>query len=235
MLAAHAVAAHLLPFKFLIMKNLTIIILLFVAITNCILPKKTIAQHNEKQTLSGLNNVDHNNKKQGTWYIKTEALRGEPETITFGNYVDNKKEGLWYMLDNNKSLIAIEQYRNDVLDGTSQYFNNGKLVCVGNWRGLNPNNKYDSFWVTDPITLKDTLIVALSEQGTLKHGFWRYYDERSGQLIREEEYQLGRVIYRQTFKVQYVTDSIYIEEMKKKQAINQKKTSKPPPGKGRKI
>ncbi len=213
------------------MKILVKILFILGVSTICILPYTILAQQSE----TGLNNTDRQNKKQGTWYIKTEALRGEPETITFGNYVDNKKEGLWYMLDSEKRLVALEQYRNNVLDGTSQYFNNGKLVCVGNWRGLNPKNKYDSIWVTDPITLEDTMIVALSEQGTLKHGFWRYYDENSGQLIREEEYQVGRVIYRQTFKVQSVTDSMYIEAMKKRQAINKKHHPKNAANKNRKI
>lgn len=169
----------------------------------------------------GLNQVDQHNLKQGTWFTNHKALRGEPAFMEFGNYSDNQKSGLWYKLDDNGQLMAIQNYRKGVLDGQSQFYENGKLVCIGTYRGLNPDTKYDSIWVTDPGTQLDSLVVVPSERGSLKHGLWRYYDPLTGQLTMEEEYQVDDLLYRKRFEVVSTqTDSLYIRNIQKNMPHN---------------
>jgi hypothetical protein len=117
--------------------------------------------------------------------------------------------------------MAVQNYRKGVLDGQSQFYEKGKLVCIGTYRGLNPDNKYDSIWVTDPGTQLDTLVVIPSERGSLKHGLWRYYDPMTGQMTMEEEYQVDDLLYRKRFEsVTTGTDSLYIRNVQKNMPHN---------------
>lgn len=155
-----------------------------------------------------LNKRDAQNRKQGTWFIKKEAIHGEPAYMTFGSYVDDKKQGLWYKLDAHGELESIQNYNSGELNGTSRYYEQGRLVCIGNFRSLNSDQKLDSIWVTDPVTTYQKLVVVPSEQGTVRHGLWRYYDFESGQLIKEERYQIDELISSKDFRDQLRTDSI---------------------------
>lgn len=156
-----------------------------------------------------LNRTDAQNRKQGTWFIKKEALRGEPAYMIFGNYVDDKKQGLWYKLDAHGELISIQNYTAGSLNGTSRYYEQGRLVCIGNFRSLNTAQKMDSIWVTDPVTNYQKLVVVPTEQGTVRHGLWRYYDSGTGQLIKEERYQVDELISSKSFRPQMPSDSAY--------------------------
>lgn len=161
-----------------------------------------------------LNNTDAQNRKQGMWFNEVAALRGEPAYKEFGSYLDNQKTGLWYKLNGDGGLVAIENFRRGVLNGEVQYYSKGRLSCIGHYRGLNPDNKLDSIWVKDPETLLDTMVVVSSDIGTMKHGTWRYYDPISGRLTREEEYQVDDLIKSQDFEFTSKADSAYIEQRK---------------------
>lgn len=165
------------------------------------------AQANEQQTVdTALNRKDTQGRRQGLWYIEKEAFRGNEGYIAFGRYVDSKKQGLWYRMDQLGRLISIKNFSNGVLNGTSQYYQKGNLVCIGNFRGLNPENEFDSIWVRNPISGYDTLVAIPSEKGSVKHGLWRYYSPVTGQLIAEEKYQVDNLLSRKEFQ-QKVTDS----------------------------
>ncbi len=195
-----------------------------------------IAQNNNTPNSSdGLNKVDKDQKKTGTWYEKVEPLRGEPGHHYFGNYLNGKKEGLWYKMDFNGNIISIEMFKNDVRNGISQYFENGKLICTGNWRGLNPIHKYDTVLVIHPTTDEHYYVAVPSEKGSVEHGLWRYYDPKTGQLNKEIEFQVGYVISSNSFEVYTKPDSIEIKRIEKILPHNNKNHYKPPTGKGKKI
>lgn len=146
-----------------------------------------------------LNQKDARGKAHGTWYVQQPARMGEPAFIEFGNYDHGRKAGIWYKLDGEGQLIAMERYRDDVLDGEVKYFENGYLTCVGHYRGLNPRQKFDTIIVADPITGLEKLVSVSTDRGALRHGTWRYYDPQTGRLIKEEEYQVDDLIGEKTF------------------------------------
>jgi len=178
-----------------------------------------------------LNKTDKYHQKQGLWYIKKEELRGEPAYTTFGNYEDNKKQGLWYKLDKDGQLISIENFRNGLLNGNAQYYENGHLSVIGNYRSLEQNKQLDSIWVTDPITLYDTLVVIPSETGFVKHGLWRYYNPLTGQLISEETYQIDQLLKKVDYSSVSNLDSTFIKKRIESMPHNKYPKNKNPEGK----
>lgn len=192
--------------------------------------KKALAQTVSEQPKDNLNKVDSKNQKQGLWFFMHEARMGEPRHYEYGNYKDDKKTGIWTKLDNEQQLAATENYQNGVLNGTAQYYEEGHLSCIGNYRGLNQNQTYDSIWVTDPTTLIDSMVVLPTEIGHTKHGIWRYYNINTGHLMREEEYQVDYLIYEKDFRYISTEDSIKAQANTQK-FLNKKKHTKLPPGK----
>lgn len=194
-------------------------------ITNAVAQQKnaTINQYNNKK------------QKEGMWYEYVAPLRGEPGYHYFGKYSDGKKIGNWQKLDIEGRMISNEHYRNDILNGPAQYYENGQLVATGNWRGLNPQYKFDTIPVLVLATgLEDTVIVP-SEYGALEHGTWRYYSPVTGMLIREVEFQVGTVIKEQHFYTAPIVDSNQIKKIDAALPHNRKNIYKPPTGKGSQI
>jgi len=192
-------------------------------------PAKTEDTHKDN-----LNKTDNLNRKQGWWFYKHEAALGEPLTYEYGQYLNNKKEGIWTTLDAEQQLISTENFNKGVLNGTSQYYESGKLVCIGNYRGLNQDKKIDSIWVTNPDTYADTLVAVPTEKGFTKHGIWRYYDPYTGQMVKEQEFQVDNLIYEKKYSFMTKTDSTRIAEQANK-FISNKKYAKHPPGKSKSL
>lgn len=181
------------------------------------------ANKEETQKKDNLNRTDAQDLKQGLWFYKRDARMGEPLYYEYGNYQDDKKTGLWTKLDAEQSLMATENYYHGVLNGTSQYYERGKLVCVGNYRGLNQTQKYDSIWVTNPETYIDSMVVIPTEIGYTKHGMWRYYDAVTGQMTREEEYQVDNLVFEREYHHISKTDSLMIKKRADNFPHNKKK------------
>jgi hypothetical protein len=146
-----------------------------------------------------INQVDENGRRTGLWLISHQERMGEDAYFEFGDYDIGRKTGPWYKIDKEESLLAIENYRNDVLHGEVKYFDHGILLCIGHYRGLNTANLFDTIYVRDPET--DTMVqrIISSDHGSLKHGVWKYYDEETGKLVKEEEYQVDDLIYRKEY------------------------------------
>lgn len=178
----------------------------------------------EKQNSDNLNKRDQRGRKTGLWYQRKEAEKGEPAYSSFGSYVEGNKSGLWYQVDDEGRLVSIENFRNGDLDGTSQYYEQGQLSVIGNYRSLNRNFDLDSIYVTNPYTLYDTLVIVPSQQGSVRHGTWRYYDAQTGALVSEETYQVNNLISRKEIHNTSKTDSIYIQ--KKIEALPHNKNPK---------
>jgi hypothetical protein len=187
----------------------------------------------EEKKKDNLNKTDGLDRKQGLWFYKHDAYLGEPLYYEYGSYKDDKKTGIWTKLDADQSLMATENYNHGVLNGTSQYYEKGRLVCIGNYRGLNQTQKFDSIWVTNPITGMDTMVAVPTETGYTKHGTWRYYDAVTGQMTKEEEYQVDNLIFEKEYRHVSKTDSVAIKKRIENFPHNKKKIPKEAAGKYR--
>jgi len=180
---------------------------------------------------SKLNQTDTKGKRHGTWLTQKDARMGEPGISEFGNYDHGSKAGAWYKIDNMGDLVAIETFRNNVLDGEVKYYDQGKLYCVGHYRGLNPRQKYDTVVVMHPVTQEEEYKVIPTDHGSLRHGNWKYYDPSNGHLIKEEEYQVDELVYKKDYEVSAAADSVYQKKHEAMLPHISGKTVKLPPGK----
>jgi antitoxin component YwqK of YwqJK toxin-antitoxin module len=153
------------------------------------------------QAKTEINQYDEQGKAIGLWYSHIPADKGEPEQITIGNFDHGKKTGVWYVNDGKGNLTSIETFKLNVRDGEVKYFENGQLTCVGHYRGLNPAVETDTVHIVDPITGDEKWVSVPTERGSVKHGSWRFYDELSGRLIKEEQYQIDELIYKKDFSI----------------------------------
>lgn len=158
-----------------------------------------------------INRIDANGKRDGLWYLSEGGVRGEPSTNTLGSYDHGEKTGTWYVSNERGDMISIENFKHNVRDGEAQYFENGKLSALGHFRGLNPNVPMDTFMLTDVVTGEDKLMIIPTERGSVRHGTWRFYDELSGRLVKEEQYQMDQLIFSHEFRFS-AGDSAYYEQ-----------------------
>lgn len=189
---------------------------------------KSTFQPNEK---TPVNQVDSKGQKHGMWWINVDPRMGEPGMTEFGSYSHGIKYGAWYKLDTEGDLIAIESFKNNVLDGQVKYYDRGRLYCTGYYRGLNPKNKFDTIMVMDPITHNETYRVIPTDQGTMRHGTFQYFNPYNGHLIKEEEYQVDELVYKKDYEVSANVDSIYQKQHEQRMPHKTGINYTPPPGK----
>lgn len=173
------------------------------AVLVCIWSSAAFAQQRETAPKppegSTLNKLDQRGNRHGMWLNTKEPRLGEPGVREFGKYEHGNKLGTWYKIDPKGDLVAIENYRNNVLDGEVKYYDQGRLYCTGHYRGLNTRNAYDTIVVVHPISQEEQYRVISTEQGTLRHGTWQYYDPANGRLLKLEEYQVDELVYRKDY------------------------------------
>lgn len=167
------------------------------------------AQEKQVEERIPVNQLDVQGKRNGKWWISQPAVKGDPAVTEFGSYDHGRRYGVWYKLDENGDLLSIETYRNDWLDGEAKYFEKGALYCVGHYRGLNTNQRYDTIVVMNPITHDEYYKAIETDRGSVRHGIWRYFDPLSGYLVKEEEYQVDELIYKKEFEISPKSDSTY--------------------------
>ena len=142
-----------------------------------------------------LNRYDAEGNRTGSWWITNKATRGEPATAEFGNFDKGVRYGKWYKLNHEGDITAIETYRNDRLDGEVKYYEKGILYCTGYYRTVKTGTERDTIMVVNPETDEQLLREVLAEDNTQRHGLWRFYDESTGKLVKEEEYQVDSLIW----------------------------------------
>jgi hypothetical protein len=182
------------------------------------------------QTDADLNKTDAKGKPHGQWLVRQPARMGEDAYAEWGSYDHGTKTGTWYKFDGEGEVAAIEKFRVGMLDGEAKYFQQGRLVAVGHYRGLNPGRAYDTIFVLDPVTHEELKRVISTDRGTVKHGVWQFYDEFSGRLVREVEYSIDEVIFRQDFSIAS-KDSAYYKKREAAAAVYPKNYYAPPRGK----
>ena len=142
-----------------------------------------------------LNAIDKGGMKQGKWLIHVDPLRGERGYEEEGEFVNDKREGVWRKYTLQSDIIAIENYRFDGKDGKSQYFSQlGDLIREESWRAYNPDEPYDTIPVygtgsNEIISFK----IVKAEQYSVKDGNWTYYDPSTGRVLKMESYDRGHL------------------------------------------
>jgi hypothetical protein len=165
----------------------------------------------KKKLKEKLNQYDNKGMKDGLWLNRMPERKGEGAYNEFGNYHKNEKTGLWYKMTAAGDLMAIENYKRDYYDGQVKYFTNGQLTVVGMYRALNPDVVVDTIMVEEPVSGAQELVAVKADRGTVRHGTWRFYDERTGRLEKVEEYQVDSLIYEEYFPMSKA-DSLYYEK-----------------------
>lgn len=178
------------------------------------------------------NQLNKEGKRDGLWYFSKPARMGEPATLEFGNYSSGKRNGLWCKMEKyTEKLINMETYKDGMLNGEVKYFEDGKLYCIGNYLALNPQYKYETFLIVDPVTHLERFKSVPTESGAIRHGYWRYYNTDSGYLYREEEYVGDDLVYSKNFKNQPKTTNVNGTTDSPKLPHQKHSNYKPPVGK----
>ncbi len=170
-----------------------------------------------------------NNKPVGQWtryhqggQVKAEiSYRGDTaQTILFdvwrkkvaeGNYVNQKKEGLWSIYKNQQK-IAEEEYRNGVKHGVSRKFYNSLEVMEESvWVNGKQEGKYQVFYKNGKPYFqckmkndqRNGLVIIYFDNGVqemvgaykdnLRHGEWKYQN-RDGQHLYSLFYDEGHIL-----------------------------------------
>jgi len=170
------------------MKSMIIIIIFFIFLTNNILQANELFQSNDT-----INKIDADGRKQGKWIIFGKHKPGtcyQPEQkVEEGNYIDNKKNGLWIEYYCNGNLKSKIQYVNGKPDGYCiLYYENGKIQEEGQWSSkLNRwVGKYKSYYNNGQIQHEFNY-----NQNGKREGPAKYYYE-NGQLAIEGNFINGQ-------------------------------------------
>lgn len=143
-----------------------------------------------------LNAISNKGIKQGKWVIHISPLRGEPGYEEEGEFVNDKKEGVWRKYTLQSDILAIENYRYGGKDGKSQYFSPlGDLLREEGWRAYNPDAPYDTIPIygTGSNEILSFKIVK-AEQYSVKNGDWTFYDPSTGRILKLEKYDRGHLM-----------------------------------------
>ena len=172
------------------MRTLIVLSLFFIA---------TSANGQQAREAAPVNQKDKSGERHGLWYIQQPARMGESAYAEWGSYDHGRKTGIWYATDAEGDLKSVERFRSDVKDGDAKYFDRGRLIAAGPYRGLNPAQEWDTVMVENAVTGVISPVPVRTDRGSLRHGLWRFYDEQTGRLTREIEYQVDSAVYQKTF------------------------------------
>jgi hypothetical protein len=136
-----------------------------------------------------LNCIDANDKKRGKWKLHVNPLRGNPGYDEEGEFVDNRKEGVWRKYNTMGDLLALQNYKWGNPNGTSQYFTIAGLEHEESWLAMNPEKAFDTLQVEDINDENKYIQVIVPNDGkSLKHGKWSWYMPGNESSIRTEVY-----------------------------------------------
>ncbi len=155
-----------------------------------------------------INRTDDFNNKQGRWIITKTSKYEDYESKEIGNYINNKKNGVWKKVENLKT-VALENYKDDKLNGEVKYYSEGFLSCIGNYYGLYSTGKLDSIYVTNPVTEQVKLCILPTDLGSVKEGLWKYFYP-NGKLMKEDLYLMDELISSKEYD-EFATDSLAIK------------------------
>lgn len=155
-----------------------------------------------------INQSDEKNNRLGFWLIVNKPGYGEPSTIEYGKYDNNIKSGVWKSYTIEGKIISTEFFKKGNRSGEARYYEDGYLYCIGNYLALNNLYDYDTILVEDPITNIEKPVIIKTDVGSVRHGYWTYYEPPSTEIKKIVEYQADEIIYEK----EYITkaDSVYL-------------------------
>ncbi|MFZ4753741.1 MAG: hypothetical protein ACOYLG_10390 [Chitinophagaceae bacterium] len=178
------------------------------------IPDTQIVSYEVLENGDTINRMDNKKQKQGKWLITTEGRYGEEGFHELGEFKNNIRQGKWGKYDLDGHIQAEEHYKNGLLEGEARYYSNGYLYCVGNYLALSAKYEYDSIMVEDPKTDEWRMVVLRADRGSVRHGFWTYYQAPSMKVTKVLEYQADEIIYEKEYGLNQ-TDSTYIQQRMK--------------------
>ena len=132
--------------------------------------------------------------KQGKWLLKVAALRGEPGYEEEGEFLNDKKEGIWRRFNLMGDPLTQENYKWGNKHGISRYFTVTGLEHEESWRAITPGKSYDTIDVQDPRDPnKFEQVIVKTDGSSMKHGTWKFYYPSTGYLIKTEKYVLDQL------------------------------------------
>lgn len=142
-----------------------------------------------------INCIDKAGLKQGKWKVDVPSIRGERAYEEEGVFVNGKKEGTWRRFSLMGDVLAIENYKWGLKNGTSRYFTIAGLEREEGWRAMNPTKQFDTIDVQD---LNDPnkfdQVIVKTTGNAMKHGTWRFYTPMTGQLVKTENWFLDQPV-----------------------------------------
>lgn len=150
-----------------------------------------------KLTLKGdtINCVDKTGAKQGRWKITAPPLRGERGYEEEGVFINGRKEGTWRRFSMMGDILAVENYKWGLLNGTNRYYTIAGLEREEGWRAINPTKQYDTIDVQDPNDPSKVETVIVKADGNAKRqGKWRYFNPMTGQLLKTENWFMDQIV-----------------------------------------
>lgn len=157
-----------------------------------------------------INRLDSKHIQHGRWVVDHEAQYDEPATMEVGSFDNGIRTGAWKTYTATGELVLEENYKKGLKNGEARYYENGFLVCVGNYLALNSTHEYDTIMVEDPKTNEFKAVRVKSETGSVKHGLWTFYEVPSKRIKRVIEYQADEAVYDKSYNNMSQADSAYI-------------------------
>ncbi len=171
-----------------------------------------------------INQLDAKQMRHGKWLIEHAEHYGENGYFEYGSYVNNIKIGRWQNFTLDGRILSDEFYKKGNKDGEAKYYEDGSLFCIGHFLALNSNKVFDTIEVEDPITNQFNKITIKTDAGSVRHGFWTYYDTQTKEINKIVEYQVDEIVYEREYLSK--KDSVYIEaKMKTWPHVTQKQIS----------
>lgn len=157
-----------------------------------------------------INRTDQKGVRIGFWSIYHEGRYGNDPYYEMGEFSEGKKHGIWQEYTKNGLLLEQINYYNGYKNGEAKYYDQGQLVCIGNFKALRTDVAFDTLQIEDPITHEFKEKIIPTTLGSVRHGFWVYYKPPFNEIKRIEEWSVDDLIYEKDYVSK--TDSIYIEK-----------------------
>ncbi|MBR9923219.1 MAG: hypothetical protein GYB31_20505 [Bacteroidetes bacterium] len=127
-----------------------------------------------------------NGKREGLWITYHDNEKQIPKVMA--SYVNGKLNGAYTEFNTRGGITLLKHYVNDVLDGKSIEFKNGRLVEVANYR----KGQYHGM-VTTYFERSDQKQTEAQFKAGKQDGLLRYYNEE-GQVVMEYVYENGEKV-----------------------------------------
>lgn len=157
-----------------------------------------------------INRLDSKHIQHGRWVVDHEAEYDEPATMEVGTFDNGVRTGAWKTYTATGELVLEENYKKGLKNGEARYYENGFLICVGNYLALNSTHEYDTILVENPATNEFKEVRVKTETGSVKHGLWTFYEVPTKRIRRVIEYQADEVVYDKNYNLMSKSDSTYI-------------------------